>query len=112
VDRFLSHYGLVVVGILECILVGWLFRTELIRNHINKVSDLKIGFWWDFIIKFFIPVVLTLILISDLINELKKPYGDYGWNAILSIGVNWLFITLLIALVLTWLPWRENSQKA
>jgi len=112
VDRFLSHYGLVVVGILECVLVGWLFRTELIRNHINKVSNLKIGLWWDFLIKFFLPVMLTVILVWDLINELKKPYGNYGWGAILGIGVNWLFITLLIALVLTLLPWRENKGIA
>ena len=26
VDHFLTHYGLVIVGILECIVVGWLFK--------------------------------------------------------------------------------------
>jgi NSS family neurotransmitter:Na+ symporter len=111
VDHFLSHYGLVVVGILECILVGWLFRIEIIRNHINKVSNLKVGFWWDFTIKFLIPIALTIILTWDLVNELKKPYGGYGWDAIWIIGVDWLLITLIIALILAWFPWKENALR-
>lgn len=106
VDHFISHYGLVIVGILECILVGWLFQIEIIREHINMVSNLKLGSWWNFTIKFFTPSVLGVVLVWDLINEVRQPYGGYGWDSILIIGVDWLLITLVVALVFTWLPWR------
>lgn len=108
VDHFLSHYGLVVVGILECILVGWLFHIELIRDHVNRISEFKVGLWWNLMIKFFIPFVLTTMLLWDLTNEFKRPYGGYGWDAIFAIGVCWLLVTLIIAFVFTWFPWRKD----
>ena len=108
VDHFLSHYGLVVVGLLEALLVGWFFHIERLRKHINAVSEMKLGPWWSFLIKFFIPFILILILGVDFIDEIRKPYGDYTWTALLTIGVNWLAITFLVALVLSWFPWKRH----
>ncbi|MCW8819386.1 MAG: sodium-dependent transporter, partial [Ignavibacteriaceae bacterium] len=38
VDHFINNYGLVVAGLLECIVVGWFFNIDIIRKHLNKVS--------------------------------------------------------------------------
>ena len=69
---------------------------------------MKLGPWWSFLIKFFIPFILILILGVDFIDEIRKPYGDYTWTALLTIGVNWLAITFLVALVLSWFPWKRH----
>jgi neurotransmitter:Na+ symporter, NSS family len=108
VDHFLTHYGLVVVGLLEALLVGWFFHIEKLQKHINAVSQMKLGPWWAILIKFFVPLVLVVILGGDLMSDLSKPYGDYSWTSLFMIGVNWLFITFLIALVLSWLPWKRR----
>jgi NSS family neurotransmitter:Na+ symporter len=112
VDHFLTHYGLVVVGILECVLVGWLFKIKLLRTHINKVSSIKIGGWWDFLIKYFVPLVLGVILIGDLYNELTKPYGDYSWTSLILIGRDWIVITLIVAFVIAMKPWKTNQDQS
>ena len=112
VDHFLTHYGLVVVGILECILVGWLFRLKVLRNHINRISSLKLGLWWDMLIKCFIPLVLCIILFGDLYNELSKPYGGYSWASLLLIGMDWVLVTLIAAFVIASRPWKTEHHKA
>ncbi|MBN2467580.1 MAG: sodium-dependent transporter [Deltaproteobacteria bacterium] len=111
VDHFISHYGLVLVGILECILVGWFFHIAKIRNHINKVSSLRLGSWWEGLIKYFVPLVLTIILLSDLIKEGSHPYGNYSWTAIILIGRDWLLFTLIIAFILSRRPWRTEAHR-
>ncbi len=110
VDHFVTHYGLVVVGILECFVVGWLFRLPQLRAHINRVSRFSLGPWWDWLIKFFVPLVLIVILVGDLYRELREPYGGYSWTALILIGRDWLLITLAAAFVLACRPWRTTQM--
>ncbi len=111
VDHFLTHYGLVVVGIAECILVGWFFRLDVLRRHINRISNIKLGLWWDILIKYFVPLVLGIILVGDLYNELKKPYGGYTWTSLILIGRDWILFTLIVAFVLASRPWKTEHIK-
>lgn len=111
VDHFLTHYGLVIVGILECFLVGWFFNLELIRKHINKVSSIQIGAWWSFLVKFFVPAILLIILIGDLYNEFRKPYGGYSWTSIIIIGRDWVLGTLIAAFFIASRPWKTEKHK-
>jgi NSS family neurotransmitter:Na+ symporter len=111
VDHFLTHYGLMVVGIAECILVGWFFKTDLLRKHINKISSIQLGTWWDFLIKFFVPIVLGIILVGDLYNELKTPYEGYSWTALILIGWDWLLLTLIVAFIIGMRPWKTGHHK-
>lgn len=111
VDHFLTHYGLVVVGIFECILVGWFFRLKVLRKHINRISSFKLGNWWDMAIKYFVPLVLGIILCWDLYNELSKPYGGYSWTSLILIGVGWVLLTLLAAFIIASRPWKTEHNK-
>ncbi len=110
VDHYLTHFGLVVVGLLEAVLVGWLFKIEILRKHINAVSKISLGSWWTVLIKFVVPLVLIIILGGDLIGEFQKPYENYSWSALFFIGINWLGITFLVALVFTWMPWKREPK--
>jgi NSS family neurotransmitter:Na+ symporter len=111
VDHFLTHYGLVVVGILECILVGWCFKLKVLRNHINRVSSIQLGAWWDILIKYFVPLVLGVILFGDLYNELRKPYGGYSWASLILIGRDWVLLTLIVAFIIASRPWKTEHHK-
>jgi NSS family neurotransmitter:Na+ symporter len=112
VDHFLTHYGLVVVGIAECILVGWFFRLNIIRDHVNRISSIKLGFWWELLIKYFVPLVLGVILVWDLSKELKEPYGGYSWTSLIFIGIDWILITLIAAFAIAMRPWKTDHHKS
>jgi NSS family neurotransmitter:Na+ symporter len=111
VDHFLTHYGLVVVGVIECVLVGWLFNLKILQDHINRVSSIKLGAGWSFLIRFFIPAVLGIILAGDIYNELQKPYEGYSWSAIIGIGVAWICLSLTAAFILATRPWKTAHRE-
>jgi NSS family neurotransmitter:Na+ symporter len=110
VDHFLSGYGLVVVGILECILVGWIFRAEKVREFVNQVSNFRVGTWWNFLIRYFIPIILGIIIFGNLVKELSQPYEGYSWSSLILIGRDWLLITLIAAFFLARRPWKGEVK--
>jgi NSS family neurotransmitter:Na+ symporter len=111
-DHFLTHYGLLIVAIAECLLVGWLFNIKIIRYHINRISSIKVGAGWEFFIKIFTPAVLLTLLSIDFYNEISKPYGGYSWTAVVLIGIVCLLINLVIAFILAARPWKTENHKA
>ena len=96
-DHFITNYGLVVVGLLEAWAIGWLYRADKLRDYINKVSDIKIGKWWDVLIKFVIPVCLLVLLIASLYKDIGTPYGGYPQWAIFTFGWSMLLGVFLIS---------------
>ena len=96
VDHFIANFGLVIVGLIECIAFGYLFRLYSLREHANNVSDIKIGRWWDLLIKFVIPAILIILLSVSLIENITVPYMDYPyWTIIVGGAVPSLAIFIL-----------------
>jgi len=112
VDHFLSHYGLFIAAILQCILIGWVYGASRLREHANAVSLFKVGWLFDFSIKYLIPVVLAVLLFNDLISDIRQPYGGYPWIALLLIGRDWLLLTLIIAFIMASRPWRKPPSRS
>ncbi|NDY42401.1 sodium-dependent transporter [Dissulfurirhabdus thermomarina] len=110
VDHFLNAYGLVVVGLLECVAVGWFFRIETIRRHLNRVSRIPLGPWWNWVIKLVLPGILGVILVQQLVEELSRPYGGYSWASLIAIGWNWVLVTLLASFILAMRPWHQEAD--
>lgn len=111
VDHFLSHYGLFIACILQCVLVGWVFGAHRLREHVNSVSSWKIGRGFDASIKYVIPAALLVLFVSDLVKDIRQPYGGYPWTALLLIGRDWLLITLIAALFVAMRPWRRGMRS-
>ncbi len=110
VDHFINNYGLVVAGFLECIVVGWFFKLDIIRTHLNKVSKMQLGTWWNWMIKLCLPLFLAVILFNQLITELFTAYGDYSWASLIGIGWSWIGITFLVSFILAVQPWKTENH--
>jgi len=76
-DHFIANFGLVVIGLLECILLGWMYPLKKFREYANKRSDFSIGPWWEYLIKYIIPFVLIVLLIISIIDNILNPYMDF-----------------------------------
>jgi NSS family neurotransmitter:Na+ symporter len=106
VDHWMNNYGLAVVGVFECIVIGYLVDIKLFRKKINEHSDFSLNGIWDFCIKYVTPIILCYLIGSSIISEVTNPYSGYPRN-ILNIG-GWAVIltTIIIALFL-----MENKNK-
>lgn len=94
VDHFVNNFGLAVVGLLECIFIGWVYKADKMREFINPVSDVQVGVWWDIMIKYVTPLILGISIILSLSERLVVPYRDYPTTGLLFGG--WAVVLVLI----------------
>ncbi len=92
VDHFITHYGLVTIGVLEAVFVGYILKPRFIRDHLNQHRKFRLTGRWDLAVMVLIPLILILVIGLDLLEELRGPYGNYPWTAILFLGWGWLAV--------------------
>lgn len=94
VDHFVTTYNAILVALGMALLGGWVFGAEALRRYVNDISDWHIGRWWNVAIKWVAPVVLMILLATQLSTDLRTPYEGYpawalaiGWGTvILPVG--------------------------
>jgi NSS family neurotransmitter:Na+ symporter len=106
-DHFIANFGLVTMGLIECLILGWAFNLHRFREHANKTSDILIGRWWDFLIKFVIPIVLVILLVASLIDNILNPYMGYPWWIILVGGMIPVLSIFLLSFILMKIKGKE-----
>ncbi len=109
IDHFVGNYGIALIGLVEVVVLGYVYKTEKMREEVNRYSDIKIGVWWDILIKFVTPFLLGFMFIQNIIEEFKAPYGGYPMSALIVFG--WLLAIgiFAVALYLSKRPWLDES---
>jgi hypothetical protein len=75
-DDFVNGtWGITLTALLECLVLGWLFRLRRLREHANEHSDWRIGRWWDWSIRGVIPIALAGLFSWSLFDSLANPKG-------------------------------------
>ncbi|MBN1974348.1 MAG: sodium-dependent transporter [Sedimentisphaerales bacterium] len=116
IDGFVNGTrGIMFLGLMEALVLGWLWRLSILRRHANSRSDWKLGKWWDYIIRLVIPIILGTLffwqLFEDINNKdgfLRTPEGK--WIASNCVGVGILVIAPLISIVLSSRKGRNNNK--
>jgi len=93
VDRYINDFGLAVVGLIQCIVVGWIYGADKIRKYVNERSEIKLGAWFDFCIKYLTPAILLVILGKTLYDRITIAYEGYDQWALIIGG--WAVVILL-----------------
>lgn len=95
-DHYITNYGLVLAGLLECLAIGWVFGAEELRLYANQVSDWKVGKYWTYMVKYVIPVLLVYLLIGQLVKDIRTPYEGYPQWAQFAFG--WVILIVIVAI--------------
>ena len=109
-DHFITNYGLVIGGLLECLIIGWVLKASVLRKHISRLGTV-IPPLWDILIKFITPVILIYLLYLSLAGDLAENYEGYPTGQLLLYGVGLIFVCFVAALVLTFAPWKPEKLK-
>ncbi|MFP4151788.1 MAG: sodium-dependent transporter [Alkalispirochaeta sp.] len=94
VDYFINNFGIAIAGLVEVIVVGYLFRLSDLRDHANATSDFSIGSWWNIMIKVVTPVILGISLILNFVENFSENYGGYATVEVVILG--WLVAALAV----------------
>jgi len=100
VDYATNQYGIVIAGILELVILGWVFNLESVRTYVNELSDFKVGKWWVWAIKG-TSFILIIMLVLKIKGEITSPYGGYSLTALGVYGLGVMIIMTIGAFILT-----------
>jgi len=108
VDKWICDFGLVISGLVACLVVGFLYPVREFREYLNGQSEIRIGGWWIWMLRFVTPVVLLVTLIVNLKAEITEGYENYPRWATLIGGWG----VVLFWAVLGYILWRRPASPA
>lgn len=100
VDTWTNQYSLIIIGILEAIFVGWVFKPKKVLDEINKNTvKFKMPRWWfETSVKILAPLCLVILFVWQIV-ELGKNDFRYSkdYNLAAEIIGGWLITILIFA---------------
>jgi len=115
IDGFVNGtWGIAFMGLLECIVLGWLWRIGTLRRHANSRSDWQLGRWYDYLIRMVIPVVLGALFFWQLFDDisggnfLRTTEGD--WILPNCVGLTIVALVPIIAIILSLMKGRTEIK--
>jgi len=104
-DYVNGTWGIIFIGLIECLAIGWIYNLPILRRHANSRSDWKAGPWWEWLIKFVIPMILGGLFMWSLYEDFtsKKGFllnneGQITWPNV--VGLVLMILILVGALIL------------
>ena len=109
-------WGIAFLGLLECMVLGWLWRIDLLRRHANERSDWRLGKWWDYLIRIGIPVILSSLFLWSLFDDLTRESGflhdpEGGWNLTKCVGLSVMLLAPIVAVLISFTRGRSKVEE-
>lgn len=115
-DHWAFGYGLLLCGLLECIILGWLWDIDKLRAHINRDSRFKLGAWFKYLVRYAIPGVIMFVIVMSVYTEikdglygLKMTTGEYPWLYLFGF-FGWLAFSIGGMLLLSLWPRKQQEE--
>lgn len=109
-DIFVNNVVIILSVLLECIAFAWIFKAERLINFLNSRSKtIKLGKWWLFEVKYFIPILFVIWIGVHELMAIKTTE-----SVIILIVLT--LITIISSLIFTIAPpktkdWFETDER-
>jgi NSS family neurotransmitter:Na+ symporter len=109
-------WGIAFLGLLECIVLGWLWRIDVLRCHANERSDWMLGKWWNYLIRIGIPIILGSLFFWSLFDDLTRQEGflrtpDGDWILTNCVGLSVIALVPILALLISFFKGRPDTKQ-
>lgn len=96
VDNWTNQYTMILIGALECIVVGWIFKPGKVLEEINlNTKKFRMPSWWfNLSIRFLSPLVLVGFFCWNIYTLFAKNSGNYGYALWAEILGGWLVMVV------------------
>lgn len=113
VDSHVGNYVIATLGLVETIMVCYIYGIEKIRIDANEYSDIKVGKYFNFLLKYVTPLILGITVISNLGEEVKKLSGLLTSNLTMFMGeivFGWgVILLMLLASIVLYLKKADKN---
>ena len=109
-DKFTNNLGIVFGAICALVVVGWVTgRRREIQQHLNAVSQFKVGGFWQFLTFIATPLLLVYFLVNEIITIVREGYEGYSSTQIGLYGWTVLGVILLASFIMPLVDFRGNK---
>lgn len=101
VDNWTNQINLIVIGVLECVAIGWCFNLRKVLSEVNRnTKEFKIPYWWFAAsIKVIAPVLLTGLFVWNMYTLFVIKGGTYNPDYAIwaQVAAGWVVSVLVFA---------------
>ncbi|WP_227397159.1 sodium-dependent transporter [Jeotgalibacillus aurantiacus] len=116
-DYFINQFGVAAVGLVEVVMVIWILRkADLLRDHANLTSQIRLGGWWKICLGIVTPIVLGFMMFQLLAQNILQQfdndtgnYEGYATDFILAGGVSVAVGALVVGLLFSLGKWSRST---
>ncbi|MDQ0613973.1 NSS family neurotransmitter:Na+ symporter [Microbacterium sp. W4I4] len=110
-DAFINAFGIMAVALVAVIVVAWLLhKLPVLREHLNRRSSFRIGWFWMLLVGALAPVVLGYLFVNAVIAKVTTPYEGYPDWFLAIFGWGMVIALVVLAILLSLLPWSRRSH--
>lgn len=111
VDHFINRFGILAAAVASMVVLAWVVRAiPGLAAHMNINGSIRLGRLWTLLVSVVTPLALGIVLVREVLEDLRTPYGDYpawmiglfGWGAVVAV--------LLFGVLASLIPWRQQTS--
>lgn len=99
VDNWTNQINLIIIGVLECVAIGWCFNLRKVLSEVNRnTKEFKIPYWWFAAsVKVIAPVLLTGLFVWNMYTLFVLKGGTYNPDYAIwaQIAAGWVVSVLV-----------------
>ncbi len=117
-DHWAFGYGLLICGLFELIILGWLYDIDSLLDFINTDSRIKLGAKFKVLVRYVLPLIILTILVLSAAEEVRGGlYGNSmntgGYESLYLLAfLGWLAFAVGGAILLTVLKRDEKGETS
>ena len=105
VDTFINQIAILLAIVGECIVFAWIFKAEKLIDFLNeRTKSIKIGKWWLVIVKYILPIVITIVWIGGMVDIINNGSSEQLIFTVITAAV-----LLIATLILTLAPAKNKD---
>lgn len=110
VDYFTNNVALLASSLIELIVIAWLMKISDIRIYANNCSEFRIGLWFELCLRFLVPALLAITLITNLYKLIISGYGEYESSALFLYGWYLVAMIFIVAIAMNLQSLRKGRK--
>ncbi|MBK5241348.1 sodium-dependent transporter [Clostridium sp.] len=111
VDAYVGNIVIAGLGLVEVILISYIYGTDKLREEANAYSDFGVSKWWDYLLRYFTPLLLGAVVITNILDLITGLFSSGKVSIVSNIVFGWGIVVVMIgaAYVFYKKKWTVNA---
>jgi NSS family neurotransmitter:Na+ symporter len=81
------------------------------KDILGNKDDWKLGIWWERVLKFFIPIAATVLLVwwLSLAAQVDQWFNPFSAYSLMTCLAQWAIILIILVLINRWINKRMRN---